>query len=127
MIFNAPIKRWSSFRSQWKTLLRRLTNINAGFPPNKVPPKEKKAKEEYLKKLEEKKVDFDRHDLRHTYATFLFESGVDEKSAMFYLGHTSPEMTRDLYAHLREEQLRRSDTSLAEYFKRFQRENPDPT
>ena len=117
----------SSFRSQWQTLLRRLTNINAGFPQNKIPPKNKKAKEEHLKKIEAHKIDFDRHDLRHTFATFLFESGVDEKSAMFYLGHTSPEMTRDLYAHLREEQLRRSDTSLAEYFKRFQQKKYDPT
>lgn len=117
----------SSFRSQWATLMRRLTNIAAGFPPNKIPPKEKKKKEEYKKKIQEHKIDFGCHDLRHTYATFLFESGVDEKSAMFYLGHTSPEMTRDLYAHLREEQLRRSDTSLGEYFKRFQVKITDPT
>ena len=44
---------------------------------------------------------------------------------MFYLGHTSPEMTRDLYAHLREEQMRRSDTKLHEYFKRFQPQKDD--
>lgn len=126
MVSGKPITE-SSFRSQWATLLRRLTNIAAGFPPDKVPPKDKKKKEEYQKKIEANKIDFDRHDLRHTYATFLFESGVDEKSAMFYLGHTSPEMTRDLYAHLREEQLRRSDTHLAEYFKRFHRAESDPT
>lgn len=117
----------SSFDAQWDTLMRRLTNINAGFPPEKIPPKNSNRKAEYKKKIEEHKISFNRHDLRHTYATFLYEAGVDEKSAMFYLGHTSPEMTRDLYAHLREEQMRRSDTKLHEYFKRFQPIEDDPT
>lgn len=117
----------STFRTYWDTLLRMLTNIDAGFPADAKEPREKKAKEEYQKKIKEKKIDFDRHDLRHTYATFLFESGVDEKSAITYLGHTSAKMTRDLYAHLRAEQLRRSDGRLADYFRRFQPDNADPT
>lgn len=113
----------STFRTYWDTLLRMLTNINAGYAPDEKEPREKKAKAEYLEKIEAHKIDFDRHDLRHTYATFLFESGVDEKSAIVYLGHTSAKMTRDLYAHLRAEQLRKSDTNLATYFKKFS----DPT
>lgn len=113
----------STFRTYWETLLRMLTNINAGYAPDEKEPREKKAKEEYLEKIAAHKIDFDRHDLRHTYATFLFESGVDEKSAIVYLGHTSAKMTRDLYAHLRAEQLRKSDTNLATYFKKFS----DPT
>lgn len=115
----------SSFNSQWDTLMRRLTNIRAGYAPEKIPPKKTELKAEYKKKIEANKIDFDRHDLRHTFATFLYEAGVDEKTAMFYLGHTSPEMTRDLYAHLREEQMRRSDTKLHEYFKRFQPQKDD--
>jgi len=110
----------SSFNSQWDTLMRRLTNINAGYPADKIPPKNAERKAEYQKRIKDHKTDFDRHDLRHTYAAFLYEAGVDEKTAMLYLGHTSPEMKRDLYAHLREEQMRRSDTKLHEYFKRFQ-------
>ena len=116
----------SSFVRQWDVLMRRLTNIAAGYEPEKIPPKNKERKELYQRNIAKHQVSFDRHDLRHTFATFLFEAGVDEKTAMFYLGHTSPEMTRDLYAHLREEQRRRSDTSLQEYFKRFQL-NADPT
>ena len=113
----------STFRTYWDTLLRMLTNINAGYDPDTKEPREEKAKAEYLEKIAAHKIDFDRHDLRHTYATFLFESGVDEKSAIVYLGHTSAKMTRDLYAHLRAEQLRKSDTNLAAYFKKFS----DPT
>lgn len=117
----------STFRTYWDTLLRMLTNINAGYPADAKEPREKKAKEAYRKAIAANKIDFDRHDLRHTYATFLFESGVDEKSAISYLGHTSPKMTRDLYAHLRAEQLRRSDAKLADYFERFKPGNSDPT
>lgn len=113
----------STFRTYWDTLLRMLTNINAGYGPDAKEPREEKDKAEYLEKIAAHKIDFDRHDLRHTYATFLFESGVDEKSAIVYLGHTSAKMTRDLYAHLRAEQLRKSDTNLAAYFKKFS----DPT
>lgn len=113
----------STFRTYWDTLMRMLTNIAAGYEPNAKEPREAKAKAEYQEKTAAHKIDFDRHDLRHTYATFLFESGVDEKSAIFYLGHTSAKMTRDLYAHLRAEQLRKSDTNLATYFKKFS----DPT
>ena len=116
----------SSFVEQWAVLMRRLTNIAAGYASEKIPPKNKERKAAYIEKIEQHRVSFNRHDLRHTFATFLFEAGVDEKTAMFYLGHTSPEMTRDLYAHLREEQRRRSDTSLREYFKRFQ-PSTDPT
>lgn len=115
----------SSFVEQWKVLMRRLTNIAAGYAPERIPPKNPERKAEYNRRIEQHRVSFDRHDLRHTFATFLFEAGVDEKTAMFYLGHTSPEMTRDLYAHLREEQKRRSDTSLKAYFKRFVQQQPD--
>lgn len=117
----------TSFRRQWDTLMNRLTKINAGYSPDMISPRKTEAKQEYKKNLEAHKVDFTCHDLRHTFATFLFEAEVDEKTAMFYLGHTSPEMTRDLYAHLREEQMRRSDAKLSEYFKRFQLQKSDPT
>jgi len=40
------------------------------------------------------------HQLRHAYATILFEAGIDEKSAQELLGHTSIAMTRDLYTHI---------------------------
>lgn len=40
------------------------------------------------------------HDLRHTYATFLYDAGVDIKSAQRWLGHASPELTMRIYTHL---------------------------
>lgn len=49
------------------------------------------------------------HQLRHGYATMLFEAGIDEKDAQDLLGHASIAMTRDIYTHIR--QQRKSDTA----------------
>lgn len=40
------------------------------------------------------------HDLRHTYATMLYESGADVKVAQYLLGHADIKMTLQLYTHL---------------------------
>ncbi|MBO4384248.1 MAG: site-specific integrase [Clostridia bacterium] len=43
---------------------------------------------------------FTAHMLRHTYATLLYDAGVDVKSAQKFLGHASVEMTLSVYTHL---------------------------
>ena len=40
------------------------------------------------------------HDLRHTYATRLFEAGVNPKVVQTMLGHSSVSMTLDIYTHV---------------------------
>lgn len=116
----------SSYRRQWSSLMHRLTLINSGYPPTKQAPKNEKKKEAFQESL--KPVKFTAHDLRYTYATILFDAGVDEKTAQLWLGHTSPEMTRDLYAKLTKERKAKSDRNLVEYFKRFaQYKKSDPT
>ena len=40
------------------------------------------------------------HMLRHTYASMLYEAGVDIKSAQRFLGHADIEMTLAVYTHL---------------------------
>lgn len=42
------------------------------------------------------------HMLRHTYATILYDAGVDIKSAQKFLGHANLEMTLAVYTHLSE-------------------------
>lgn len=43
------------------------------------------------------------HDLRHTYATLLFEQGVHPKVVQSILGHTSIAITLDVYSHVSSE------------------------
>jgi len=40
------------------------------------------------------------HDLRHTYASMLIEQGENIKYIQSQLGHSSPSVTLDIYAHL---------------------------
>ncbi len=40
------------------------------------------------------------HQFRHTYATILYEAGVDVKTAQCYLGHSTVTTTMDIYTHL---------------------------
>lgn len=43
---------------------------------------------------------FTAHQLRHTYATMLYDADVDPKSAQRLMGHSSLEMTLKIYTHL---------------------------
>lgn len=40
------------------------------------------------------------HSLRHTFASFLFEQGIDIKTISTLLGHASTKITMDTYIHL---------------------------
>lgn len=48
-------------------------------------------------------VDFTAHQLRHGFATMLFEAGVDEKDAQELMGHSDINLTRQTYTHIRSE------------------------
>lgn len=48
------------------------------------------------------------HTLRHTFATRLLELGADLKTISVLLGHRSPKITLELYAHATLEQRRRA-------------------
>ncbi len=41
------------------------------------------------------------HQLRHAYATMLYESGIDEKLAQELMGHSDIATTRNIYTHIR--------------------------
>ena len=51
-----------------------------------------------LKKAGIERIRF--HDLRHTYASLLIEQGENIKYIQTQLGHSSPTVTWDVYAHL---------------------------
>lgn len=70
----------------------------------------------FIKKLG---LDITPHQLRHTYATNLFNSDVNVKTAQIYLGHSSLSMTMDIYTHLTEERSKSEMTKYEEYLKKL--------
>lgn len=55
------------------------------------------------------------HQLRHAFATILFEAGLDEKDTQELLGHASIAMTRDVYTHIRSSRKVKTASLLNEY------------
>lgn len=45
------------------------------------------------------------HQLRHAYASLLYEAGIDEKTAQKLMGHSDISTTLNIYTHLREQHL----------------------
>lgn len=54
-------------------------------------------------------VDITAHQLRHGYATILYEAGIPDKDAQELLGHSDIAVTRNIYTHIR--QSRREETA----------------
>ena len=57
------------------------------------------------------------HMLRHTYATILFDAGVDVKSAQKFLGHSDIEVTLEIYTHLSKFKEEKAIRALDEHLK----------
>lgn len=55
------------------------------------------------------------HQLRHGFATILFEAGIDEKDAQELLGHSSISVTKDTYTHIRKSRRDKTAKILNEY------------
>ena len=55
------------------------------------------------------------HQLRHAYATLIFESGTDAKIAQSWLGHADLLTTQNIYTDLRAEKARKEITKFAKY------------
>ena len=52
------------------------------------------------------------HDLRHSFCTMLYDSGVDLKTAMLWMGHADQTMTMRIYTHLTEQRRKAAEQLL---------------
>jgi integrase len=55
------------------------------------------------------------HQLRHGFATLLFEAGIKVKDAQYLLGHSTIAMTQDIYTHIRKSRQEETAKKLNEY------------
>lgn len=58
---------------------------------------------------------FTPHQLRHAYATLLYDAGIDEKVAQGLMGHSTIALTRDVYTHVRQSRLEAAAKSLNQF------------
>ena len=71
--------------------------------------------------------DITAHQLRHGYATILYEAGVPDKDAQELLGHSSIAVTRDVYTHIRQSQKEATAKKLNAYLKKEKKKKKVPT
>ncbi len=76
---------YSQFRDRWKSFIHTALGEDTDITP---------------------------HNLRHNYATLLYEAGVDVLTAQAYCGHEDPETTMRIYTHLSEKAKRKSDNKI---------------
>lgn len=55
------------------------------------------------------------HQLRHAYATILYEAGIDDKLAQEILGHSSIVTTRNIYTHIKETKIHEATEKLNDF------------
>lgn len=65
--------------------------------------------------VKETEVDFTLHQLRHTFCTMLYYSGISTKKAQQIMGHKTLKVTLEIYTHLDEEQEANSTQLLNDY------------
>ena len=78
-----------------------------------------------LQQGQRKRLDTDRksvmfsfraHDLRHTFCSMLYSSGVDVKTAAYLMGHSDIRVTMEIYTHLSHEKRNLSEMQMLSYF-----------
>ena len=60
-------------------------------------------------------LNFSLHQLRHTFCTILYYSGISSKKAQEIMGHSSIDVTLKIYTHLDNEQETDTTSKLNNY------------
>ena len=55
------------------------------------------------------------HQLRHTYATILFEADIDVKDTQALMGHSDISTTRNIYTHIRKSRMEQTAAKLNQF------------
>lgn len=60
-------------------------------------------------------AEFTPHQLRHEYATILYEAGVDEGTAQKIMGHADIRTTQNIYTHIRQSKIKDAATLIEKH------------
>ena len=82
----------SSFRKFWEGIIKTVEGSSTLLANNNG-------------KFKDCTISFTPHIFRHTYATDIYYSGIDIKTAQYLLGHSSINVTLDIYTHLDKEKM----------------------
>ncbi len=63
------------------------------------------------------------HMLRHTYCSNLYRAGIDLKTAQYLMGHTTIQMTANVYTHMEKDDISTSITRLEAYLSGSSQQN----
>lgn len=108
----------SAFERGWSGFclaMQRILNDEDPIQQGRRKKLEDKIKEANEQGKEYKLFNVRAHDLRHTFATALYDAGVPVKAAQYYLGHADIRMTLDLYTHLSQEREKASRSQLVTF------------
>ena len=103
----------SSWEEMWSSYMKALNLAHGDFSFLKNKPTSIYDRRGVPFVIEE----FTAHQLRHTYATLLYEAGVDVITAQHLLGHAKVETTLEIYTHLREKHRTSEIAKLNDYLK----------
>ena len=101
---------------QFCAVLTRIRNGESPGKPVRLSKAAKAAQDEHRASPDYVWFSFRAHDLRHTFATALYDAGVDVKAAQYFLGHADIRMTMDLYTHLSRERDSASRVQMVSLF-----------
>lgn len=90
---NGPVTK-TAFRRAWESYITAVSDAQNGFIKRWPKLDDNGAPLPYIES------NIRTHDFRHTFATMLFDAGVDVKTAQYLLGHADISVTLSIYTHL---------------------------
>ena len=85
------------------------------FGVNDRPYSQTEFRRRWDKYLKETEIDITPHQLRHAFATILYDAKVDEKVAQSFMGHSKIEITRNIYTHIRQQRATQAQDDLNKF------------
>lgn len=83
------------------------------------PPTKTVFRNKWKKYCEETNLTITPHQLRHAYATILYDAGIDVKSAQELMGHSNITLTQNVYTHISKDRKEQTAANLNEYVKKI--------